>query len=95
MDWADARREEQDMSILKNSGWRGVGEFVAIIDDATYGSTRVQVCGFDRQADMSGQKRTRTYYELRTASDVTMLPPVVRSQKAAKEAAVELYGERK
>jgi len=81
-------------NLLKNGGWRRVGEFVSIIDDATYGDTRVQVCAFDCQADASGRKRTRPYYELRTAADVTQLPPSVRSQKAAKAQAAEMYGER-
>lgn len=80
--------------LLKNGGWRGVGECVSIIDDATYGTTRVQVCGFTRQADASGQKRSRTYYELRTEKEVKQLPASINSQKAAKAKTAEMYGTR-
>ena len=79
------------MSILKNGGWRGVGEFVAIRKEMEIGGQMVQVCSFDCQLDQNGQRRSRQYNEIRTSEEVVRLPASVRSLKAAIEAAEERY----
>lgn len=77
------------MSMLKNGGWRGIGEFVQIRKTLTVGGKDVQVCSFTRQADQNG-KRSRTYFELRTADKVVELSASVRSLRGAIARAHEL-----
>lgn len=79
------------MSILKNGGWRGVGEFVAIRKEIEIGGQLVQVCSFDCQIDQNGQRRSRQYYEIRTSKEVVRLPVSVSSLKSAIKAAEERY----
>lgn len=78
--------------LLKNGGWRGVGEFATIRKTVEIKGITVQICSYNRQLDQNGQRRSREYYEIRTAIEVTLLPAAVKTLKAAKVAAENKYG---
>ena len=77
----------ETMAILKNGGWRNCGEFVTIRKELEIGGKRTQICSYTRQLDENGVRRSRNYYEVRTAAGVIQLPAAVKSLRAAIEAA--------
>ncbi|MFA6721587.1 MAG: hypothetical protein WCR92_09260 [Candidatus Cloacimonadaceae bacterium] len=78
--------------MLKNGGWRGAGEFVSIRKTVETKSGPVQVCSYTCQQDQTGEKRTRAYFELRSANRVVMLPPAVKTLSAAIVEAGRIFG---
>lgn len=70
------------MSLLKNGGWRGIGEFSTIRKTVELGGQTVQVVSFNCQLDQNGGRRSREYFELRTKADVVGLDASVKSIRA-------------
>ena len=79
------------MSLLKNGGWRGIGEFATIRATVDIGGQTVQVVAYTRQLDQNGVRRSRKYFELRTKADVVELDASVKSLRAAIAAAKARY----
>jgi len=80
---AGTNRKGGTMSLLKNGGWRGIGEFATIRKTIEINGQTVQVVSFNRQLDQNGVRRSREYYELRTKTDVVVLGAAVKSVKSA------------
>lgn len=69
--------------LLKNGGWRNVGEFVCIRRSGEDRGIHWQVCSYTQQLDQDGARRSRNYYEVRFADEVVSLPASVKTLRAA------------